>query len=44
VSPAAATARSLQGVDQSLIDQLESIIIVFIKYQNQSMAADETNG
>jgi hypothetical protein len=33
-----------KGVDQSLINQLESIIIVFIKYQNQSMALDEKNG
>jgi len=33
-----------KGVDQSLINQLESIIIVFIKYQNQSIAADEKNG
>jgi hypothetical protein len=37
-------AVSGKGVDQSLINQLESIIIVFIKYQNQSMAADEKNG
>jgi hypothetical protein len=33
-----------KGVDQSLINQQESIIIVFIKYQNQSMTADEKNG
>jgi hypothetical protein len=33
-----------KGVDQSLINQIESIIIVFIKYQNQSKAADAKNG
>jgi hypothetical protein len=31
--------RLSKGVDQSLINQRESIVIVFIKYQNQSMAA-----
>ena len=50
VSSSSAAARvmvsssSAAGVDQSLINQLESIIIAFIKYQNQSMAADEKNG
>ena len=34
----------VKGVDQSLIDQPESIIIVFFKYQHQSMAAGEKNG
>jgi len=34
----------IKGVDQSLINQLESIILVFITYQNQSMAADEKHG
>jgi len=40
----ASRAAACKGVDQSLINQLESIIIVFIKYQNQSMAADGQSG
>ena len=36
--------RSDKGVDQSLVNQLESIIIGFLRHRNQSMAADEKNG